>query len=128
MEQAKHRILLVNDEPGLGETRCMILRSHGFAATCAGGLAQARSTWQPKTYDLVLVDVQQDPDQALGFCEELKEKDARQLVALISRHHVWVPPSPCPDDVIATDEGPRHFVQRIKGLLESDSKAAPALG
>jgi DNA-binding response OmpR family regulator len=115
----KKRILLVCPDERLGEIRCMILHSHGYDAVCASNPSRARQMWAPGTYHLVIVDVQSDADSALELCDELKKKDDRQLVALMSQHHIYIPPSKCPDDVIPKSEGPRVFVEKVKELLEN---------
>jgi hypothetical protein len=102
----------------------MILVSHGFDAVCVPSMEEGRRVWNPDTYALVLVNVQPDADAALEFCEELKERDPQQLVAMMSAHHVYVPPSTCPDDVIDPGEGPRRFVAQIKQLLEPELTAS----
>jgi hypothetical protein len=101
----------------------MILVSHGFDAACVRSIDEARRVWHPDTYALVMVNVQPDADSALEFCDELKQHDPQQLVALLSTHHIYVPPSPCPDDIIDPGEGPRRFVSQVKQLLEPESTA-----
>jgi DNA-binding NtrC family response regulator len=115
----KKRILLVCPDERLGEIRCMILHSHGYDAVSVSNPARARQMWTPGAFHLVIVDVQTDPDGALALCDELKDKDEQQLVALMSQHHIYVPPSKCPDEVIPRSEGPRVFVEKVKGLLEN---------
>jgi len=119
----KKRVLLVCPDERLGEIRCMILRSHGYDAMCVCTPAEARQAWSPGAYQLIIVDVQSDPDRALALCEEFKIKDARQLVALMSHHHIYVPPSTCPDEVIPKSKGPRVFVQKVKELLEDAAES-----
>ena len=116
--EKKKKILIIDPDPQLAITRCMILQSHGYYAFCISNPQDVLASWQPRTYDLVLVDVQRNADLALSFCNELKKKDIAQLVALMSDHHVWVPPHPCPDEVISRSEGPERFVQKVKNLLD----------
>jgi len=114
----RKKILIIDPDPRLAETRCMILQSHGYDASCVTTGEAILSSWRPRAYDLVLVDVQHSADLALNFCNELKERDSAQLVALMSDHHVWVPPHPCPDEVISRSEGPERFVQKVKRLFD----------
>jgi hypothetical protein len=116
--EKRKKVLIIDPDPRLAETRCLILQSHGYDADCISNTSAVLSSWIPKTYDLVLVDVQHNADLALAFCNELKEKDTAQLVALMSDHHVWVPPHPCPDEVISRSEGPQRFVEKVKRLLD----------
>ena len=115
---SRKKVLIVDPDPQLAETRCLILQSHGYEAKCISKSADVLASWLPRTYDLVLVDVQHNADLALDFCNELKQKDVAQLVALLSDHHVWVPPHPCPDEVISRSDGPERFVQKVKSLLD----------
>ena len=119
----KKRVLVVCPDERLGEIRCMILHSHGYDALCVNSPEVARRTWAPGAYQLILVDVQSDPDTALSLCDEFKSKDDTQLVALMSQHHIYIPPSACPDEVIPKAEGPRVFVQKVKELLEGAAEA-----
>ncbi len=120
-ESEKKKVLIVDPDPRLAETRCLILQSHGYDADCVTNAQAVLSSWVLRAYDLVLVDVQHNADLALKFCNELKERDAAQLVALISDHHVWVPPHPCPDEVISRSEGPARFVEKVKQLLHNNA-------
>ncbi len=117
--EGKKKVLIVDPDPRLAETRCLILQSHGYEAECVTNTQAVLSSWILRAYDLVLVDVQHDADLALKFCNELKERDAKQLVALMSDHHVWVPPHPCPDEVISRSEGPARFVKKVRDLLDN---------
>lgn len=117
------KVLVIDPDPQLAETRCLILRSHGFVANCITDPRAVLASWIPRAYDLVLVDVQHNPDHALKFCNELKEHDDAQLVALISDHHVWIPPHPCPDEVISRSEGPQRFVEKVKALLDEQGSS-----
>jgi DNA-binding response OmpR family regulator len=119
----KKRVLVVCPDERLGDIRCMILHSHGYDALCVCTPADARQAWSPGAYQLILVDVQSDPDSALSLCNEFKSKDQTQLVALMSQHHIYIPPSACPDEVIPKAEGPRVFVQKVKELLEGAAEA-----
>jgi DNA-binding NtrC family response regulator len=121
--ERRKRILVIDPDPYLGEIRKIVLQSHGFEAEWAKSGNDHLSNWAPRKYDLVVVEVQSDAEAALSFCNELKGKDSAQLVALMSNHHVWIPPHPCPDAVIARSEGPAQFVNRIKILLEQPPSA-----
>jgi len=123
-DKSRKKILIIDPDARLAETRCLILQSHGYHAECITNSHAVLQSWIPRMYDLVLVDVQHNADHALSFCNELKEKDQRQLVALISDHHVWIPPHPCPDEVISRSEGPERFVQKVKDLLDDARSAA----
>ncbi|HZU44999.1 MAG TPA: response regulator [Terriglobales bacterium] len=125
-ENAKNRVLIIDPDPRLAETRCLMLRSHGVGAEYVADGNAVLNSWKPRAYDLVLVDVQHNADYALKFCSELKERDVAQLVALISDHHVWIPPHPCPDEVISRSEGPKRFVEKVIALL--DEKASSNAG
>ena len=118
---ATKKILVVDRDARLGHVRCLVLQSQGYQAICVTDIAAALNSWVAKKFDLVLVDVQHNPDAALQFCNDLKERDVAQLVALMSDHHVWVPPHPCPDDVIPRSEGPAGFVEKVRNLLESET-------
>ncbi|MFB3813732.1 MAG: hypothetical protein ACE14L_06430 [Terriglobales bacterium] len=114
-ERGNYHILVIDGDPRLGQTRCMLLQNSGYRTSYAANYAQARTLWAPQVFDLVLIDVEREPEVALEFCEELKAKDPRQLIALVAGHHVWVRPNPCPDDVIAPEHGPAYFFEAGEG-------------
>jgi hypothetical protein len=123
LDTKKKKVLIIDPDPRLAETRCLVLRSHGFSADCITDPRAVLASWIPRAYNLVLVDVQHNADYALKFCNELKEHDATQLVALMSDHHVWIPPHPCPDEVISRSDGPQRFVEKVKALLDEQGSS-----
>jgi len=115
--EAKKRVLLVDDEPQILRLRADILQRQGHEVETACSLEQARAVWRRGTYSLIIVDLRQQPKEALVFCEELKREDPDQLVAFLTAPMIYVPRNACPDDVIPKEDGPQEFVERVQALL-----------
>src|ERR1700723_2834470 len=68
------RILLVEDEPGLGMTLCDRLRSEGYqvesAADGIAGLEQASAT----AFDLIILDIMLPRKNGLDVCRDLRQR------------------------------------------------------
>ncbi|MGE0405779.1 MAG: hypothetical protein AB7O65_05720 [Candidatus Korobacteraceae bacterium] len=111
------RILLVDDDAAIAYQRTLILGLHGFKVDVAGTIADAEDLRRRHSYDLILVELRDDVDTATIWCEEIKQQNPNQQFALLAPKYAYVP-SDCPDDVIHKD-GPAHFVERVKRLLES---------
>lgn len=99
------RVLLVGGSEFRQGLRASILRAHGFQVDVARKLADARSLWQPNTYDWVLLDVRsQLPGEAIDFCEQLRHAAPGQRIAF------FVGPPTCvslrwPGEAITEDKG-----------------------
>jgi two-component system OmpR family response regulator len=118
-QDRKQKILLLDDDPMLQKLRSTILQRNGFYVDTAAAIAEARALWRPNIYDLVLVDVKSDVRSALDFCEEIKSESREQLFVVLSQPPLYIPPESCADEVISKEEGPHHFVTRVRELLAS---------
>jgi DNA-binding response OmpR family regulator len=113
-----HRILLVDSQPH--QHRESVLKAGNFLVTAVPTLRHAWEVYAPRHYDLVLIVVESLDGDAVRFCEELKQVDSSQTVALLSGPHVYLPSDSCPDDVIHNTDGPRHLIARVSSLIEPE--------
>ena len=113
-----HRILLVDSQPY--QYREQVLKAGNFLVTRVPSLAAARASYQPQHFDLVLVVTDSLDGDPVNFCEELKQQDGSQVVALLSGPHVYFPHDSCPDDIIENTDGPRHLIKRVTALIEPE--------
>lgn len=116
-KNGKRKILLVDDDPLIQHLRAEILRKVGYAVEPANTLEEARKRWRPNTYSLIVVDFRRDVQRGMEFCEEIKQRFSRQLVAFLTPQTAYIPRNSCPDDVIPKEEGPEEFVQRVHALM-----------
>jgi hypothetical protein len=113
-----HRILLVDSQPY--QHREKVLKAGNFLVTSVPNLAAARTAYIPQHYDLILIVTDSLDGDPVNFCEEVKQQDASQTVALLSGPHVYFPHGSCPDDVIENTDGPRHLIRRVTQLIEPE--------
>lgn len=117
-----HRILLIDSQPH--QHREAVLKSGNFVVTAVPSLHDARAVYRPSHYSLVLIATDSLDADPVAFCEELKQQDPSQSVALLSGPHVYLPNDSCPDDVIHNIDGPRHLLKRVNSLIDREPQFA----
>jgi DNA-binding response OmpR family regulator len=117
-----HRILLVDSQPH--QHRELVLKAGNFTVTTVRTLHEARNAYQRGRYSLILIATDALDADPVDFCEEIKETDSSQTVALLSGPHVYLPSDSCPDDVIHNTDGPRHLIQRVHSLINEEPQFA----
>ena len=115
-----HKILLVNGYTTVQHLRALMLRMQGYNVDTAADLHAARAVLATaRAYDLVIVDVGYFADEGLAFCEEIKKKHLDLKVLMQVDENLFVDPNSCPDEIIAKQEGPQHFVREVERLLQA---------
>ncbi len=78
------KVLLIDRCQATCDVRAAVLRSHGVEVQTAEAISAARSLWQPRIYDLVLLDVRRySPGETLEFYEQIKQASPRQQVVFL---------------------------------------------
>jgi len=78
------KVLLIDSCQATCDVRAAVLRSHGVEVQTAEAISAARSLWQPRIYDLVLLDVRRySPGETLEFYEQIKQASPRQQVVFL---------------------------------------------
>jgi DNA-binding NtrC family response regulator len=81
---ADKKVLLIDSCQATREVRAAVLRSHGVAVHAAEGISAARSLWQPRIYDLVMLDVRRySPGETLEFYEQIKQASPHEQVVFL---------------------------------------------
>jgi DNA-binding response OmpR family regulator len=119
---AAHRILLIDSQPH--QHREAVLKAGNFQVTAVRTLRDARALYRPSHYNLVLIATDSLSGDPVAFCEELKQQDPSQSVALLSGPHFYLPNDSCPDDVIHNLDGPHHLLQRVNSLIDPEPQFA----
>lgn len=114
------KIILIQDNPYLVESRKLILENHGYAVGVVYSVKEARRVCREFSCDLVIVDSEQDHNAAMELCEEIKQNNPKLRVAVMTGYHVHLH-SECPDAVIRQEEGPAGFVQQVQSLLSYEA-------
>ncbi len=84
----RHRILVVDDEPGIRQSLCGVLEDEGYQAEAAGTGEACLEALAHQTFDLVLLDIWlpgMDGLEALARIQELPFAE-RPVVVMISGH------------------------------------------
>ena len=78
------RVLLIDERQATREARANVLRGHGVEVDAADTLQMARVLWQPRRYDLILLDVRRHlPGEALEFYEQIRDASPGQHFAFL---------------------------------------------
>ena len=115
MPSAK-RIILVQNDPYLIETRKALLEQHGYVVENVHSLEEARTVCRQLACDLVIVDSEEDYRSATDLCQEIKAENPDMAVAVLTWDAAEVE-SDCPDEVIKRRNGPRELLDKVKLAL-----------
>ena len=111
-------ILHVSKREMLRPLRDQILRVSGYDVDSTLNVAEARSMFSSRPYDLVLIDVEGEHGipEAEQLCSEIKSAMNEQLVAFVCNWRVAVL-TDCPDEIVRTEFDPAAFVKGVRELL-----------
>jgi DNA-binding response OmpR family regulator len=115
MKWAK-RIVLVQEDPYLFETRKALLEHQGYTVEAVHRMADARRLCKQFACDLVIVDSEENYRAALELCDEIKANDPSINVAVIAWNQTDLG-SDCPDEVIRRERGPQEFLNKVRLAL-----------
>lgn len=77
-------VLLIDRNQRTREVRASVLRSRGVQVHEADSLQAARFLWQPKIYDVILLDMRRHlPGEALEFYEQIRDKNPEERFAFL---------------------------------------------
>jgi CheY-like chemotaxis protein len=81
---ANKKVLLIDSYQPTREVRVRVLQNHGVEVRVAEDLPGARFLWQPKVYDLILLDVRRHlPGEALEFYEQIRNASPNEQFAFL---------------------------------------------
>jgi CheY-like chemotaxis protein len=118
MDSPKYRIVMIQNDPYLIETRTALLKSKGYEVQAVHTVDEARDICSHFACDLVIVDSEQNHSRALELCEEIKQVNPEMNVAVIAWYNT-PSDSDCPDEVIRREGGPREFLTKVQAALAS---------
>jgi DNA-binding response OmpR family regulator len=120
MENSGRRIVMVQTDPYLVETRKAILEKNGYEVRAVHTVDEARAACRNFLCDLVIVDSEQNHKLGLELCEEIKLANPTVNVAVIAWYDTPAN-SDCPDEVIRREKGPHEFLTKVKAALDGAS-------
>ncbi|HET9696120.1 MAG TPA: hypothetical protein VFP40_04575 [Terriglobales bacterium] len=121
VRQAKG-VLLVESPSSARERHLKTLERNGYHVTTADDIELGHSHWSPKRYGLVIVSVNGFGKHAADFCDELKETDSEQVIALIFSPDQDLPATSCAT-IIFTTEPDEYFLARVETLTAASYAA-----
>jgi two-component system, OmpR family, response regulator ResD len=128
---AGERVLVVEDDPILGEVVDRYLRRAGFEVrSCADGAdaVQISSSWRP---DLVVLDLMLPGIHGLEVCERLRGERRVPIImctALGEEEHRVAGLEAGADDYVTKPFSPRELVLRVAAVLRRASPNTPPVG
>ncbi len=121
-----HKILLVEDDPGIVRNLSCILEQEGFAVTSAGGQRDALAAAKGQEFDLALLDISLADGNGFSVCRALKEQQDLPVIFLTATDDemsVVTGLDMGADDYIIKPFRPLEIVSRIKSVLRRTGRA-----
>ena len=114
---AGKKVLLIDRFQATRDARAAVLRSRGVEVHEAEAIPRARFLWQPKVYDLVMLDVRRySPAEALEFYEQIRGADSRQQFAFLTGPPQYLSRS-WPGELAGDDTALRQWSETVKRFL-----------
>jgi response regulator RpfG family c-di-GMP phosphodiesterase len=108
-------VLLVEGSSPARERHTKTLEKNGYQVISADDIESARALYEPRKFTLVVVSLNGFGNDAANFCNEIKDTDDRQVVALIFNPDQELPATDCPT-MIFTTEPDEYFLARVETL------------
>lgn len=126
--EARPRLLVVDDDPGIREVLCDYLDRHGYAAEAAGSAAEMDRALQARPADLVVLDVMMPGEDGLSACRRLaaRGQPVVMLSAMGEETDRIVGLELGADDYLAKPCNPRELLARVRAVLRRRDGPAPA--
>jgi len=108
-------VLLVEQASPARDRHLNTLRRSRYQVTIADTIEQGRKLWSPERYGLVVISLTGFGEAAGQFCDDMKDDDAGQVIALIFHPDQELPTTDCPT-LIFTTEPDEYFLARVETL------------
>lgn len=123
----KKRLLLLDANTGKCAVRVKVLGKAGFDVDYASDTIAARTLWRAHSYNLVLIDLRHDAENAATFCTEIKADNPRQIIAFLVGKPAYL--SSCPIPELDSDPAaPSGWGEKAAMLLTRDCSPAQVRG
>lgn len=125
VDDARTRLLIVDDEASIREPLCEYLIGQGFAAQGAADAASARAMLTGGGFDLVICDIMMPGEDGLSLTRFIREGSGVPVILLTARSEETervVGLEIGADDYVVKPFSPRELVARIRAVL----RRAPA--
>ena len=119
------RILLVDDNSQLRNTRALLLSTHGYEVEAVRDTLEACLRWRANQPHLVLLTLSKTADRTFSLCPDIRDSLPAQRVGFLLAESQYLCPVFLDGGVILKGEGPEDFLGRVQAML-SGVGAAPA--
>ena len=124
VDVAKLRILVVDDEPSVGNTIKMLLQFDGHEVEATHNSGDALAMFEPDRFDLIITDYAMPGMNGNQLAAAIKADAPDQPVIMITGHAGTLPPSPSVDFIIGKPFRLEHLREAIaKVMLEATAPA-----
>jgi DNA-binding NtrC family response regulator len=114
-KRSRKTVLLVEAVSVARDRHATTLARNGYQVATADDIATAEGLFAPGRYGLVVLSLNGFGEAAADFCNELKEGDPGQVIALIFHPDQELPATDCPT-LIFTTEPDEYFLARVETL------------
>ena len=108
-------VLLVEQPGSARERHEKTLLRNKYNVRIADSIEQARTLWSPEKYGLVVISLTGFGEAAGQLCDDIKDTDSAQVIALIFHPDQQLPTTDCPT-LIFTTEPDEYFLARVETL------------
>jgi len=117
----QRKTVLLVENPSLARDRhSKTLHRNGYEVATADTIETAQGMFAPRKYGLVVVSLNGFGEGAAIFCNEVKEGDPGQVIALIFHPDQQLPVTDCPT-LIFTTEPDEYFLARVETLTAAQA-------
>jgi len=114
---ANKKVLLIDRCQATREVRAAVLRSQGVEVHEAEEITRARFLWQPRLYDLLMLDLRRySPAEALEFYEQVRAADPRQRIVFLTGPPKYLSRT-WPSEVAAGDTSRGQWGETVQHFL-----------
>lgn len=92
------------------------LSQRGHQVHASPDLISARNSWSDGAFNLLLVVANSETPEFVSFCEEVKRKNPRQIIAIVFDSNAGPPELNCAS-LMFTKEPEEYLVARVEALL-----------
>lgn len=113
------KLLLIDAHQPTCKARASVFRSHGIGVDATDSLQVARTLWQTKLYDLILLDPRGYlPGEARDFYLEIKHANSRRRVVFLVGPPTYLSLT-WPTEFMATEKEPQQWAETVKRLFNA---------
>jgi two-component system, NtrC family, response regulator PilR len=121
---SKLRILVVDDEPSVGDIVTMLLKIDGHEVQATTSGKEALALFQPGRFDLVFTDFTMPGMNGNQLANAIKTDSPKQPVVMITAHADTMPRSPDVDYVVGKPFQLQHLRDAINKVLPCKNDAS----